>query len=194
MKDSKPYQNAKIAHISQYFGVNPTDYQPNGHTGLDMVAPYGTWLSAPVDVRIVKLINGTNIVESLDPLRRGYGILMQSIEDPTIYYLYWHCLPVFPVKVGDIVKRGVIVAKMGNSGFVMVGGVVVDIKKRNIPPYKGTHVHYEKFKMVDGKKEYLNPLTETRWSLVIKDEIGEQINAIKSILNKIINIIKLWKQ
>lgn len=192
MRDSKPYQNAELSHISQYFGVNPKDYQPNGHTGLDMVAKYGTWLSAPNDCKVVNVITVTNIGTSLAPLRRGFGIVLQQIADPTIYYLYWHCLPVFPIRIGDIVKQGDIVAQMGNSGFVMKGGKVVPIEDRNKSPYLGTHVHYEKFTESNGVREYLNPLTETIWSTEIKDEMPEVANSAKVVLNKMLKMIKLW--
>ena len=183
-----------MGQISQHFRVNVQPYQPKGHKGVDWVYEYGTWLSAPVDVVINNIIEGTNIVESLEPLKRGYGIIMQSIVEPDIYYLYWHCLPVFPVKIGDRVKQGEIVASMGNSGFVMKGGVIVDVEDRNTPPYLGTHLHSEKFRLIDGEREYLNPIADIDWTIEVKDEIPETINAVKVVLNKIINIIKLWKQ
>ncbi len=194
MKDAKPYQNASLGQISQHFRVNRQPYQPKGHKGVDWVSKYGTWLSAPCDVLITNIIEGTNIVQSLEPLKRGYGIVMQQIANPTIYYIYWHCLPVFSVKIGDIVKQGEIVAQMGNSGFVMRGGVIVPLEDRNTPPYPGTHLHQEKFKLIDGEREYLNPIADIDWIIDVKDEIGEQISAVKVVLNKIIKIIKLWKQ
>uniref|UniRef100_A0A7V3JAF1 Peptidase M23 domain-containing protein n=1 Tax=candidate division CPR3 bacterium TaxID=2268181 RepID=A0A7V3JAF1_UNCC3 len=78
---------------------------------------YGKFLCAPENCKIVKVVDSLELSESLEPLKRGYGILMKGVSSP-YYHLYWHCLPVFPVCEGDFVNQGEIVAQMGNSGYV----------------------------------------------------------------------------
>jgi len=183
MLDNKPYKGANPTKISQLFGVNPRSYQPNGHTGLDMVASYGTWLVAPQDVIVIDIITNYNLDEDLAPLARGYGIIMCTIKKPFVYYLYWHCLPVFPVEIGDEVKKGQQVAQMGNSGFVKSGGKVVPLEGRSKPPYKGTHLHWA-MKIND---ETVDPLKHIDWSIPIRYDLW---GAIKAILINMLSFLK----
>ena len=185
--DNRPYKGAHIGKITQQFGVNPQPYQPNGHTGVDMVAPYGTWLVAPQDVLITNIITNENIDEDLAPLSRGYGIVMQSMANYYIYYLYWHCLPVFPVEIGDKIKKGQQVAQMGNSGMVFYLGKVVPVEVRTIAPYNGTHVHYERFLKENGKRTYLDPIASIDWSSTVD---SDWLSEAKLVLLKILRILK----
>jgi murein DD-endopeptidase MepM/ murein hydrolase activator NlpD len=132
--------------ISTFFrGMQPTHITQGFHKihpGLDVVGAYGTPLCAPEDC-LVQGINGDKPVDgSLDGLRYGYGISLKGKETGHTY-LYWHCLPYFPVWGGDSVKRGQIVAFMGNAGHVVVGGQVVPIDERLSPSKPGTHLHIE---------------------------------------------------
>lgn len=183
MLDNIPYKGANLSKITQQFGVNPMPYQPNGHTGLDMVGSYGTWLVAPQDVIITNIITSDTLDEDLAPLSRGYGIVMCTIEKPFVYYLYWHCLPVFPVEIGDNIRKGQQVAQMGNSGFIFYLGKPVPVEVRTKAPYRGTHVHYEKFTNEDGKRIYLDPAAGIDWSSKVDiDWLSEAIVVLKKML------------
>jgi len=120
------------------------------------------------------------------PLERGFGIKLQSLRNPDVYYLYWHCLPRFPVNVGDKVVQGQIVAQMGNSGFVLVRGIPIHVNVRNIPPYLGTHLHIERRIEKNGIVEYTDITKFIDYSIPINYDI---LTAVKNILQKIINII-----
>jgi murein DD-endopeptidase MepM/ murein hydrolase activator NlpD len=179
---SKPYKTAKLSDISQPFGVNPQPYQPQGHTGVDFCAPYGTFLVAPDNCKVERIITDTNFNADLSPLSRGYGILLKSITQPYTY-LHWHCLPAFPVKEGDTVLRGQPVAQMGNSGFVMSNGVIVPVERRTQPPYPGTHDHFE----MRINSQFVDPIKYMDFSIPIKYDL---MTTISEILKKMIGLIK----
>lgn len=184
MKYSKPYKEATLTQISQTFGVNPLPYQPRGHTGIDFVYKYGTFLVAPENVKISSIVKADSIREDLAPLSRGYGIEMQSISNPERIHLYWHCLPVFPVKVGDSVGQGEVVAQMGNSGFVFSNGQPVPVEIRTDAPYKGTHLHWE----VKLNGNLVDPLKDLNWGIEIE---YNTISVIRQIIQSISNLFKL---
>jgi hypothetical protein len=135
MKISKPYREAQIGHITQGFHKD--------HKALDFGYKYGTWLTAPFNC-VAERITDALVFETMTKfeLERGYGLLMRSTEDPTITCSYWHTLPFFPIKEGDIILRGQPVAQMGNSGFVYGSGEYVPLNKRTDYPYSGTHLHW----------------------------------------------------
>jgi len=187
-KICKPYKSAKPNDITQKFGVNPQGYQPNGHTGVDYVSSYGTFLVAPEDCEITNIIsNPEQLDESEAPLERGFGLVMRSLSQNDIYYLYWHCLGVFPVQIGDKVKQGQPVAQMGNSGFCMTRGVIVPIDIRNIKPYTGTHLHAEMFKERNGKREFQDITRNMDYTIPVN---YDALTTIQIILQKIFNILK----
>ena len=185
----KPYKKCKPSHLSQAFGVNPQPYQKNGHVGVDWSFPnaYGTFLLAPEDLVVEKLVKAESISDDTAPMRRGYGIVMRSISRPQRKHLYWHNLPVFPCKVGDVIKQGEEVAQMGNSGFVMQGGVKVPLEDRSKPPYPGTHLHQEI--IVNGR--YVDPLPLIDWKIKVS---GVELNVIQRIINSIKRLLKNVKQ
>jgi murein DD-endopeptidase MepM/ murein hydrolase activator NlpD len=105
---------------------------------------YGTALCAPEDVRILMVLADGYTPNSTKKLERGYGLWMEGLETGLVHQ-YWHTLPYLPVKKGDIVERGKIVAFMGNAGMVRQGGVYVPLEERTKKPYKGTHLHWPVF-------------------------------------------------
>jgi murein DD-endopeptidase MepM/ murein hydrolase activator NlpD len=179
MKLSLPYKtNGCNAIISQVFSMT--------HQALDFVSDYGTWLVAPEDIVVQKIICADNISTDTYPLERGYGILMSSTSSPTRSHLYWHCQSVFPVKAGDIIKQGQIVARMGNSGFCTVEGKVVPIPGRNKPPYPGTHLHWE----VKEGVNFINFQEFIDRSIPITYRALDVIKAIQNIIAGLWNLIK----
>lgn len=138
IKISKPFKGATPQSITQGF-------KPKEHEANDWVAPYGTFLVAPFNARVL-VIRGVQqasdvVVGDNGFLEGGCGIRLQSIEDPTFSLTYWHCQEVFPVSVGDVVMQGQPVAQLGNTGFVMSNGIVVPYDIRTKPPFPGAHTH-----------------------------------------------------
>jgi murein DD-endopeptidase MepM/ murein hydrolase activator NlpD len=181
MKLTKPYYNCSINHIAQPFG-NPQSFGGN-HTGVDLSFryAYGTNLVAPEDVVIKRVIDQKTFdpVKYLENLSKGFGVLMTSLRDPNVDYLYWHLLNPVPVKEGQIIKRGESVGLMGNSGFVFSAGQLVPIEHRSRPDFPGTHLHYE----VRVNNSYVNPvplidfeipvpMTKIKWMMQFLNYVG----------------------
>lgn len=153
MKLTKPFKGVYVVH--QAFHAK--------HDGIDLgsprwVAGYGTPLTAPEDVVIERVVTPGYLVEdgNFELLKKGYGLRMRGLETGNLY-LYWHCLPGFPVWGGDKVKRGQIVAYMGNSGNVRssaygpsVPPVPLEDRTNRSKNFPGTHLHMEV--VVKGKK------------------------------------------
>jgi hypothetical protein len=166
-----PYKKASKLHISQGYH--------EGHQALDF-APYngyGTWLVAPEDVVVESIVDSLVVSESLEPLARGYGIQMMDRNE--LHYVYWHCLPLFPVHVGEIIGKGKPVAQMGNSGNVFAGGVYVPPDKRM--DKAGTHLHLEVFRMVGGKRVYEEPnITWEEPNYTWFDQVNAMIKVLRN--------------
>ena len=188
---TKPYKSANRGDVSQVFMNKSNAYASGYHDGTDWCSSYGTFLVAPEDVLIERLYYGEFLDQSTEGLRRGHGLVMKSLETPNVYHLYWHCLPIFPVKVGDVVNRGKVVGQMGNTGYVMRGGVVVPLELRNIPPYQGTHLHQGGYEMVNGEKVFFDTLAVTDFSLPVNYDV---ITTMKSILQNMSNVLKGQKK
>ena len=131
---TSPFKGCKLNNLTQGFKLK--DHEAN-----DWYSTYGTPLVAPFNCKIVNIVTTTNIESTGAELSRGYGVRIQSTEDPIISMTMWHCMPFFPVSIGDAVFQGGVIAFMGNSGFVLSGGEIVPIDIRTVPPYKGTHAH-----------------------------------------------------
>jgi murein DD-endopeptidase MepM/ murein hydrolase activator NlpD len=186
MKFTKPYKSANKNQISCPFGAIDLAHKV-GHTGTDFYSSYGTFLVAPEDVLIENIVDGKTITTTYDELRKGYGICMISQESSGVMHLFWHCLPVFPVKIGQIVRRGEIVAQMGNSGLVYSGGAFVPLEERT-KTKKGTHLHWEVFKVNSkGTRDYFDCVPWIDWNLPVNYNI---ITAIRNILLTMKNIFK----
>jgi len=138
IKLSTPIKNFTHDDITQHFHKD--------HKALDIVensrkSIYGLPLCAMEDCKITR----THRTDGFTPgsrakLKDGYGLDMTGLETG-LKYRYWHVQPYLPVSKGDVVKRGQIVAYMGNAGTVRVGGKDVPIEERTEKPYRGTHLH-----------------------------------------------------
>ena len=124
---------------------NVSQIYHEGHKALDITGNktnfgYGTPLCAPENCTILG-ITDTGKLDDPDELAYGYGVSFKGESGLT--YLFWHCLPIFPVWGGDLVSQGQIIAYMGNAGNVYQGGQYVPLSERTSKPYKGTHVHVQ---------------------------------------------------
>lgn len=177
----KPFKSCQKSSITQGF-IYPA------HTAVDFRGVYGTWLVAPEKCIVYKIVSPTTI--DLNPenpqLKRGYGMRLESLENANRFFLYWHCLPIFPVSEGNIVEAGQSVAQMGNSGEVRtLEGGIVPLDQRDKPPYPGTHLHEEM--TIDGIA--VDPSLYIDWSQEVNP--SNTLSAIQSILNKIVNLLKV---
>ena len=179
MKISRPYKECLPSHLTQGF-------TKGGHEANDFGYKYGTFLVSPFNAKVLNIITAQNIDITGEELRRGYGIRLQSIEDPTLSCTYWHCQPFFPVEIGDTILQGQIVAMMGNSGFVESNGVYVEIDMRTIPPFKGTHVHWSMGQQIGDTYFSLDPSLWIDWSIPINYNVFQ---AASIILKKIFSFL-----
>ncbi len=124
----QPLSNKNLKRISSYFGhrTDPIYKVTKFHRGIDFSAPTGTPIYA----------TGDATVKSIKRSRRGYGNVLILDHGYNYTTLYAH-LSKFAVRKGQKVKRGEIVAYVGNSG------------KSTAP-----HLHYE----VRKNDQHLNPI------------------------------------
>lgn len=174
-----PFKGAKLQNMSQGFSQE--------HQANDWASYFGQFLVAPFNAKILVIRGVQNpqdiVVGDNSFLEGGCGIRLQSIEDPTLSMVYWHCQDVFPVNVGDRVFRGEPVAMMGNTGFVYSGGQYVSIDRRLIPPYPGTHVHWTMgINNADGTYTALDPHVYIDYNLEVSFDL---LTTIQQLIKKI---------
>lgn len=120
-----------LPYVTSYYGyrVHPISGEKNYHTGVDIGMPEGTEILAGHDGTVTLAGNAG-----------GYGLCVaiegEAYEGHTLTTKYGHCSQIL-VSVGQEVKAGDVIAKVGNTGNST-----------------GPHLHLEV--LVDG--QYLNPL------------------------------------
>lgn len=124
----QPVNDKDMKRVSSFYGYRPDPYYKvkKFHAGIDFSAPTGTPIYATGDGKVI----------SVKKSNRGYGNSL--IIDHGFGYetRYAHCHD-FKVKKGDKVKRGQIIATVGNTG-----------------KSTGPHLHYEVLK----KGKTTNPI------------------------------------
>lgn len=188
---SLPYKGATKDYITQTYH--------NGHKALDMVYysslykySYGVPLCAPEDVEIIKIAGDVYTPETTEDDKRGFGVWMKGLETG---YTHWflHTQVLLPVNVGDTVRRGQIVAFMGNSGNVYSNGVYVPLEKRRTAPYPGSHLHWElydkKYKL-GGIKRLINPLESIDWTREPVYTNADYLKALAVVVGKAAGLLK----
>lgn len=176
----RPTKSSTPASITQGFH--------SGHLAVDIAGKYGEFLVAPWNCVVANVRGPQTLNNSPDDLSQGCGVKLQSIEDPSISFSYWHTLPIFNVKKGDIVLQGKVVAQMGNTGYVMASGKYVEIDIRLIPPFPGTHTHITTGRTeVDGTYTPMDYSQQIDWSIPVNYSVLETIQAF---LQSISNIFK----
>src|SRR6202022_3380040 len=93
--------------ISSGYGwrIHPIFRTREFHTGIDIAAPYGTSIQAAQDGMVI--YNGW---------MRGYGMLVIRGHGGGLAPTYSH-LSAALVRVGDRVARGVVIARIGSTGW-----------------------------------------------------------------------------
>ena len=141
----QPISNKDLTRLASGFGMrmHPVHHIMKMHAGLDFTGNIGTKIYA----------TGDGVVVRADSDMRGYGKLV--IIDHGFGYetRYAHCSE-FKVKVGQKVKRGDLIALLGNTG-----------------DSTGPHVHYEVRKNgepVDPVHYLFNDLTPEEYQKVIE--------------------------
>jgi len=146
--------------ISQGFGLNGTPMYKTqglyGHTGIDFVPPqpWGRAIPAVADSYCYSLINKDN--PDLSKYRAVYTI----VDDGDFSYeiSYGHCDEILATPKKHY-KEKEILATVGNTGDVFVGGFAVT--DRAHPSHPGAHLHFQVRKLVkipkasSGFKSYL---------------------------------------
>lgn len=191
VKITKPYKSAGKRNRSITQGFH------DKHKALDMIVPrkssYGEPLVAPEDVEIVRIVGDTYTPEDTTNLKRGYGIFMLGMETG-FYHQYWHTLPILPVSVGQKVKRGKIVAFMGNAGKVYSGGGYVAVGDRLLPEKPGTHLHYEMYDSYDPSRHkkgiHVDPRLYIDWDLPVTYTYLDLLKATSVVLAKTLNLMR----
>ena len=179
-----PFKKMTRDDITQIFHL--------GHKAWDIVENstargmlYGTPLCAPETSLVLGITNESLEYLTNEGLRNGYGVKLKGLETG-LEYLYWHCLPFFPVWGGSTVKRGQIVAYMGNAGNVYSGGIYVPLEERTKDTERGTHLHLEIYR--DGQQ--VDPMGLFNWNWQPTYTIGDYINAFSVVLTKMLRAIK----
>lgn len=121
--------------VTQWFAENPALYAQfdmKGHNGIDIVREWGSPMLAIED--------GVVLDVKMDATGFGKHVrFLSNKKNSRGYYNEWtygHCSSI-NVLVGDNIKKGQEIAKMGNTGFVVTG--YTPYWKTN--PYAGTHLH-----------------------------------------------------
>lgn len=102
--------------ITSRFGANES-IRDHTHKGMDIAAPYGTKILAAADGKVT--YSGT---------MGGYGNLIIITHESGIQTYYGHCSKLL-AKVGDEVKAGDEIAKVGSTGFSTGNHLHFEIRK-----------------------------------------------------------------
>ncbi len=118
----QPVNNKDLRRLSSYYGyrIDPFYKVSKFHPGLDFSAPTGTEIYA----------TGDGVVKTVRNSRRGYGNTIIIDHDYGYETLYAH-ISEFKVKKGEKVKRGQLIALVGNTGKSTAPHLHYEIHKHN---------------------------------------------------------------
>lgn len=112
--------------ITSRFGANES-IRDHTHKGMDIAAPYGTKIVAAADGEV-----------TYSGWMGGYGNLIIITHENGIQTYYGHCSKLIS-KVGDEVKAGDEIAKVGSTGFSTGNHLHFEIRKN------GTQINPQKY-------------------------------------------------
>lgn len=141
----QPVNNKDLKRLSSYFGyrMDPFYKVMKFHEGVDFSAPVGTEIYTSGDGEVEKVMKS----------KRGYGNSVTIKHGFGYQTFYAHCEKLL-VKKGQKVKRGQVIATVGNSG------------KSTAP-----HLHYEVWKnkkAIDPINFFFNDLTPEEYELILE--------------------------
>lgn len=122
-----PFAFNWLPYVSDYYGwrVHPITGEKDYHKGIDIAVPAGTEILAGHDGVVTQAANAG-----------GYGLVVTIENDKGLVSKYAHCSELL-VSVGQEVKKGDVIAKVGSTG-----------------DSTGPHLHLEIIK----NGQYLNPI------------------------------------
>jgi len=121
--------------VTQPFGCTGVIWEPpNGscehwHSGIDIVAPFGTAVRASAAGRVVYI--GWNYADGADP---AWIVIVAHSSNLTTWYA--HMQPRYPVRAGQVVSKGQVIGYEGSTGHST-----------------GAHLHW----MVEYNGSFVNP-------------------------------------
>ena len=121
--------------VTQPFGCTGVIWEPpNGscehwHSGIDIVAPFGTAVRASAAGRVVYI--GWNYADGADP---AWIVIIAHSSNLTTWYA--HMQPRYPVRAGQVVSKGQVIGYEGSTGHST-----------------GAHLHW----MVEYNGSFVNP-------------------------------------
>ncbi|MFA8300188.1 MAG: M23 family metallopeptidase [Hyphomicrobiales bacterium] len=120
----QPVNSKSMKRISSYFGNRPDPYYKvtKFHAGIDFSAPIGTPIYA----------TGDGVINKVRKSNSGYGYYISIDHGFGYETVYAHCHE-FKAKKGDKVKRGQIIATVGNTGKSTGPHVHYEIRKKGRP-------------------------------------------------------------
>lgn len=141
----QPINNKDLKRLSSYYGhrMDPFYKIMKFHEGVDFSAPVGTEIYATGNGKVIKVTKS----------KRGYGNSVLIDNGFGYQTFYAHCDKIM-VKNGQEVKRGQVIATVGNSG------------KSTAP-----HLHYEvrkNKKNIDPINFFFNDITPNEYDLILE--------------------------
>jgi murein DD-endopeptidase MepM/ murein hydrolase activator NlpD len=141
----QPISNKDLKRLSSYYGyrMDPFYKVMKFHEGVDFSAPIGTEIYA----------TGDGVVGNIVKSKRAYGNSVEVNHGFGYQTFYAHCDKIL-VKQGQQIKRGQVIAHVGNTG------------KSTAP-----HLHYEvrkNNKVIDPINFFFNDITPEEYELILK--------------------------
>lgn len=118
----QPVSNTDLKRLSSYYGYRPDPIYKirKFHAGVDFSAPQGTPIYS----------TGEGVITQIKRSRRGYGNTIE-IDHGFGYVTFYAHLKEFKVKKGQNVKRGELIATVGNSGKSTAPHLHYEVRKNN---------------------------------------------------------------
>ena len=148
----------KHTEITAKFGyrIHPISHKKQFHNGIDLRAKRKTKVYAPAD----GVVKYTRV-----RLKGGFGTMITITHNYGFDTIYAHLNKVL-VKVGDVVKKGDVIALSGNTGYST-----------------GPHLHYE----IHYANKVVDPLDYINWNIRNYDKIFKKQRRVQweSLINLI---------
>jgi murein DD-endopeptidase MepM/ murein hydrolase activator NlpD len=155
MKLTPPFP---LSTISQGFGANAVSAYSNmglkGHPGIDFGVDWGTPINCAVDSLCYSTMNKNN------PNLMGYRAVFTIVDDVDCSWevSYGHCNDIY-LSAPKNVTTGQILASVGNTGDVYLGGNPVTNAEKLAGSRAGAHLHFQVRKL---KKVPVNEFDVTK--------------------------------